>query len=78
MTKRVNPDGAVGTNLLANGGDTGSIPGMGRFHILQSDQALEPQLLKPKSLEPMFHNKRSHCTTTKSSPCSSQLEKACV
>ena len=37
-----------------------------------------PQLLKPARLEPVFRNKRSHRTATKSSPHSLQLEKACV
>ena len=42
-----------------------------------------PQLLKPTRLEPMFSNKRSHCseslhTATKSSPRLPQLEKARV
>ena len=46
-------------------------------------RACEPQLLKPMRLEPMLCNKRSHhnkspLTTTKSSPCSPQLEKACA
>ena len=34
------------------------------------------QLLKPAHLEPVLRNKRSLCTTSKSSPCSLQLEKA--
>ena len=29
------PGGPVVKSLLANGGDTGSIPGLGRFHMLQ-------------------------------------------
>ena len=45
-------------------------------------RARVPQLLKPARLEPVPCNKRSHwirnqCTTTKSSPRSLQLEKAC-
>ena len=52
--------------------------------------AYVPWLLKPARLEPMLRNKRSHHnerpthrnggprTTTKSSPCSLQLERACV
>ena len=32
-------------NLLANAGDTGSSPGLGRSHMLQSSWAREPQLL---------------------------------
>ena len=41
------------------------------------------QLLKPVNPEPMLQNKKSHhnempTTTVKSSPCLSQLEKACM
>ena len=32
-------------NLPANAGDTGSRPGLGRSHMLQSSWAREPQLL---------------------------------
>ena len=32
-------------NLPANAGDTGSIPGLGRSHMPQSNWAREPQLL---------------------------------
>ena len=39
-------------------------------------RARVPQLLKPMRLEPMLHKKRSHSTTTRSSPHSPQLEKA--
>ena len=35
------------TNLPASSGDTGSIPGLGRFHMSQGNQAHVPQLLKP-------------------------------
>ena len=31
------PDGTVDTNLPANAQDMGSIPGSGRFHMLQSN-----------------------------------------
>ena len=31
------PGGAVDKNLPANAGDMGSIPGLGRFHIPQSN-----------------------------------------
>ena len=31
------PDGAVVKNLPANAGDTDLIPGLGRFHMLQSN-----------------------------------------
>ena len=67
------PGGAVVKNPPANAGDTGSIPGLGRSHMLQSNwarapqllslrsRAREPQLLKPTCLEPVLRNKRSHC-----------------
>ena len=32
-----------------------------RSHMPRSNQARVPQLLKPACLEPMLHNKRSHC-----------------
>jgi len=31
------PGGTVDKNLAANAGDTGLIPGQGRFHMLQSN-----------------------------------------
>ena len=60
------PGGSVVKNPPTSVGDTGSIPGPGRFHMLQSNWthaspllslcsgAREPQLLKPS------RNKRSH------------------
>ena len=39
------PGGSVVENLPANAGDTGSSPGLGRSHMLQSNWAREPQLL---------------------------------
>ena len=39
------PGGEVDRNPPANTGDTGSIPGPGRFYMLWSNWALEPQLL---------------------------------
>ena len=39
------PGGAVVESLPANAGDTGSSPGLGRSHMLQSSWAREPQLL---------------------------------
>ena len=39
------PGGAVVENLPANAGDTGSSPGLGRFHMPRSNWAAEPQLL---------------------------------
>ena len=37
------PGGAVVRNPPANAGDTGSIPGPGRSHILRGGQARTPQ-----------------------------------
>ena len=60
-------------NPPANAGDRGSIPGLERSHMPQSNvarapqllslrsRAREPQLLKPARLEPVLRNKRSHC-----------------
>ena len=83
-----------GKNLPANARDTGSIPGLGKFHMLQSNWAHAPQflsppskahelqLLKPLPLEPVLHNNRNHrnenCTTMRRSAHLRQLEKACV
>ena len=39
------PGGSVVKNPPANAGDTGSIPGPGRSHMLQDNYAHEPQLL---------------------------------
>lgn len=39
------PGGSVGQNLAASAGDTGSVPGSGRFHVPHSNKAHEPQLL---------------------------------
>ena len=54
------PDGPMVRNLSANAGNTDLIPDLGRSHMPQSNKAHTPQLLKPKSLESMFCNKRSH------------------
>ena len=95
------PGGAVVNNPPANARDTGSIPGLGRSHMLWRDWTCVPQLLNlcyrtrlPQLLSPhattteacaprarALQQKeatamRSPCTTTKSSPCSLQLEKA--
>lgn len=40
------PGGTV-ENPRTSIGDTGSIPGLGRFHMSQSKKACVPQLLKP-------------------------------
>ena len=41
------PSGTVDENPHANARDTGSIPALGRFHVLQNNKAHEPQLLSP-------------------------------
>jgi len=41
------PGGPVAKNLPANARDMGSIPGPGRSHTPQGDQALVSQLLRP-------------------------------
>ena len=59
-------------NLPADTGDTGLIPGPGRSHVPQRNQAhapqlmslcsrdWKPQLLKSEHLEPVLGDKRSH------------------
>ena len=43
------PGGAVDKNPPAYAGDTGSIPGPGRSHMLQGSYGRAPQLLNPHS-----------------------------
>ena len=47
-------------------GDMGSIPDTQRSHMPQNNEASAQQLLKPVSLKPMLHNKKSHCDFFKS------------
>ena len=65
------PGDPVVKNLPASAGDMGSIPDLGRSHMLQGNKACaqlqsmcsrawEPQLLSPCALEPMLCSKRSH------------------
>ena len=66
------PGGTVVKNPPANAGDTGSIPGLGRFHMPQSNsarvpqllnlcsRALEPQLLSPRATTTEAHAHRAH------------------
>ena len=53
------PSDPVVKNMPCNAGDTGSVPGLGRSQMPQSNEACEPQQLKPTSLEPMLWSKRS-------------------
>ena len=68
-------------NLPANAGDTGSSPGLGRYHMPRSNCAREPQLLSLRiwSLRPATGGAaivRGPRTAMKSGPRSPQLEKA--
>ena len=62
------PGGPVVESPPANAGGMGSIPGPGSSHMLQENWAFVSQLLSPQvatpeahHLEPVLHNKRSHC-----------------
>ena len=72
------PGGAVVKNPPANAGDTGSSPGPGRAHMLQSNQACAPQLLSlcSRACEPQLLSPRA-TTTEPHEPrvCARQLEK---
>ena len=75
------PGGAVVKNLLANAGDTGSSPGMGRSHMPRSNWAREPQLLSLRvwslcSAMGEAATMRGPRTAMKCGPRSPQLEKA--
>ena len=63
-------------NLPANAGDTGSNPGLGRFHMLRSTWAHEPQLLSLCSATREAAIVRGPRTAMKSGPRWPQLEKA--
>ena len=60
----------MGKNPPAKAGDTSSIPGLGRLHMLQGSQACVPQLLSPlqQLLKPvrleLELRKRSRCSET--------------
>ena len=56
-------------NRPANAEEMDSIPGPGRSHVLQSQQARAPQQEKSLQWE-------AHAPQLESSPCSPQLEKA--
>ena len=49
----------------------GSIPGLGRFHMLPSSSAHVPQKLNPGAPEPVLCNKRSR-RSEKPSHCSEE------
>ena len=62
-------------NPSDNAGEMGSIPDLGRWHIIWSNKAHATRL-KPMHPEPVLRNKRSLLNAVKHSPCSPQLEKA--
>ena len=74
------PSDPVVKNMPCNAGDTGSVPGLGRSHMLQSNEARELQLLKPTCLEPMLCNREAtemrnpHTTAGEQLPCSTNRE----
>ena len=47
-------------NLPVNAGDTGSIPGPGRFHMPQSNMSMGHKYWSLRALEPVLHSKKSH------------------
>ena len=49
------PGGPVVKNPPANAEDTGLIPGLGSFHMLQGNLAREPELLSPSARAHMPH-----------------------
>ena len=53
------PGGTVDGILPANPGDTGLIPGPGKFHMPLSNWACVPQLVKLTHVKPVLHIKRS-------------------
>ena len=75
------PGGAVVENLLANAGDAGSSPGLGRSNMPRRNWAHEPQLLSLRvwslcSAKREAAIVRGPRTAMKSGPRLPQLEKA--
>ena len=60
--------GSVVKNLPANADDKGSVPGPGRPLMPQRSEARCTTTTAACSLEPVLHNKRSHCNE-KSTHC---------
>ena len=77
------PGGAVVENLPANAGDTGSSPGLGRFHVPRSSWARKPQLLSMRVWSLCSATREAAIvrvprTAMRSGPHLPQLEKALV
>ena len=83
------PGSTVDKILPVNRGDTGLIPGVGRFHIPWSNGAYVPQLLNPcaataeaqRPESPLSTTEeastiRSLCTTTRESACAATKTRA--
>ena len=70
------PGGLVVKNLPCKVGDTGSIPGLGRSHMLRGSWAHVSQLLDPVCLEPMLCNKKS-CRKEKAAYCNQRGAPTC-
>ena len=75
------PGGTGVENPPANAGDTGSSPGLGRFHMPRSNWAREPQLLSLRVWSLCSATReaaivRDPRTAMKSGPHLPQLEKA--
>ena len=75
------PGGALVKNPPANAGDTGSSPGLGRSHMLQSNKACAPQLLSLHSRARKPQLLSQHASTTEAcstglllAPCSTTRE----
>ena len=60
------PGGPVVKSSSSNAGDTGSIPGLGRFHILWDNKASVLQLLSLCSIAHELQLLRLHASTTES------------
>ena len=58
------PGGALDKNLPANAGDTGLIPGSGRFHMSRSSEACVPKFLSLCSTAHELQLLSSHAATT--------------
>ena len=48
-------------NLPANAGEVSLIPDPGWSHMQWGNEACVPQVLSWHALEPVLHNKKSHC-----------------
>ena len=57
---QVFPGDPMVKNPPANAGDMSLIPGPGRIHMLQSNQAQASDYWSSHTLEPMLHNKRRY------------------